>query len=99
MFTSQSLRAVVPPGALVVREQRLDDVVHQLDVRGTLDAATLGELSRRIDAVLAGNTDGRMDGAPTLVHEMSKDRTLGPGDLSSTGTPPGVAAGRSPPNC
>jgi anti-anti-sigma regulatory factor len=53
MFTSQSLRAVVKPGALVVREQRLDDVVHQLDVRGTLDAATLGELGRRIDAALA----------------------------------------------
>jgi anti-anti-sigma regulatory factor len=54
MFTSQSLRAVVKPGALVVREQRLDDVVHQLDVRGTLDATTLGELARRIDAALAG---------------------------------------------
>ena len=45
MFTSQSLRAVVTPGALAVREQRLDDVVHQLDVRGTLDAATVGELA------------------------------------------------------
>jgi anti-anti-sigma regulatory factor len=54
MFTSQSLRAVVKPGALVVREQRLDDVVHQLDVRGTLDARTLGELARRIDAALSG---------------------------------------------
>jgi anti-anti-sigma regulatory factor len=54
MFTSQSLRAVVPPGALAVREQRLDDVVHQLDVRGTLDANTVGELGRRIDAALAG---------------------------------------------
>ena len=54
MFTSQSLRAVVPPGALVVREQRLDDVVHQLDVRGTLDAGTVGELGRRINAALAG---------------------------------------------
>ncbi len=54
MFTSQSLRAVVPPGALAVREQRLDDVVHQLEVRGTLDASTLGELGGRIDAALAG---------------------------------------------
>jgi anti-anti-sigma regulatory factor len=54
MFTSQSLRAVIKPGALVVREQRLDDVVHQLDVRGTLDASTVGELGRRIDAALAG---------------------------------------------
>ena len=54
MFTSQSLRAVVPPGALTIREQRLDDVVHQLDVRGTLDEATLGDLARPIDAALAG---------------------------------------------
>jgi len=54
MFTSQSLRAVVKPGALSVREQRLDDVVHQLEVRGTLSAETLGELARRIDAALAG---------------------------------------------
>jgi anti-anti-sigma regulatory factor len=53
MFTSQSLRAVVPPGTLVVREQRLDDVVRQLDVRGTLDAGTMGELAGRIDAALA----------------------------------------------
>jgi len=53
MFTSQSLRAVVEPGALVVREQRLDDVVHQLDVRGTLDATTVAELARRVDAALA----------------------------------------------
>jgi anti-anti-sigma regulatory factor len=54
MFTSQSLRAVVKPGELVVREQRLDDVVHELDVRGTLDAMTVGELARRVDAALAG---------------------------------------------
>jgi anti-anti-sigma regulatory factor len=54
MFTSQSLRAVVKPGALTVREQRLDDVVVQLDVRGTLDAATVGQLAAPIDAALAG---------------------------------------------
>jgi anti-anti-sigma regulatory factor len=53
MFTSQSLRAVVRPGALVIHEQRLDDVVWQLDVRGTLDGRTLGELAGRIDAALA----------------------------------------------
>ena len=54
MFTSESLRAVVKPGALAIREQRLDDVVHQLDVRGTLDCTTLPELARRVDAALAG---------------------------------------------
>jgi anti-anti-sigma factor len=54
MFTSQSLRAVVKPGALTVRGQRLDDVVVQLDVRGTLDASTVGQLAAPIDAALAG---------------------------------------------
>jgi anti-anti-sigma regulatory factor len=53
MFTSQSLRAVVPPGALAVSDQRLDDVVHELGVRGTLDATTMGELTGRIDTALA----------------------------------------------
>jgi anti-anti-sigma regulatory factor len=54
VFTSQSLRAVVSPGALSVREQRLDAVVHQLEVRGTLDATNLPELAARVDAALAG---------------------------------------------
>ena len=54
MFTSQSLRAVVKPGALSVREQRLDDVVHQMDLKGSLDDGNAPELERRIDAALAG---------------------------------------------
>jgi anti-anti-sigma regulatory factor len=52
MFTSQSLRAVVKPGALAFREHRLDDVVHQIDVSGTLE--TGAELGRRIQSALAG---------------------------------------------
>ena len=50
MFTSQSLRAVVRPGAVSIREHRLDDVVHQIDVVGALEST--GELSRRIEAAL-----------------------------------------------
>jgi anti-anti-sigma regulatory factor len=53
MFTSQSLKAVVRPGAIAIREQRLDDVVHQVEVRGTLSAETAPELARRVDAALA----------------------------------------------
>jgi anti-anti-sigma regulatory factor len=52
MFTSQSLRAIVKPGSLAFHEHRLDDVVHQIDVRGTL--AESGELSRRTESALAG---------------------------------------------
>ena len=54
MFTSQSLRAVVRPGDLVVREQRLDDVVHQMDLKGSVADANAPELERRIEAALAG---------------------------------------------
>ena len=53
MFTSQSLRAIVRPGAVSIRENRLDDVVHQVEVRGTLNAETTPELARRIDSALA----------------------------------------------
>jgi anti-anti-sigma regulatory factor len=54
MFTSQSLRAVVKPGSVAFGENRLDDVVHQIDVRGTLDEAAGRELGRRVDAALSG---------------------------------------------
>jgi anti-anti-sigma factor len=53
MFTSQSLRAVVRPGDVAIREHRLDDVVHQIEVRGTLSGATAPELARRIDTALS----------------------------------------------
>src|SRR3712207_4387420 len=52
MFTSQSLRAVGKPGSLVFHEHRLDDVVHQIDVRGALNEG--GELGRRVESALAG---------------------------------------------
>jgi len=53
MFTSQSLRAIVRPGAVSIREHRLDDVVHQVEVSGSLTAETTPELARRIDSALA----------------------------------------------
>jgi anti-anti-sigma regulatory factor len=53
LFTSQSLRAI-RPGDLSVKEQRLDDVVHEIAVRGALNAAAAPEVARRIDAALAG---------------------------------------------
>lgn len=52
MFTSQSLRAVPKPGSVGFNEHRLDDVVHQIDVTGALE--DISELSRRIEAALAG---------------------------------------------
>jgi anti-anti-sigma regulatory factor len=52
LFTSQSLPAVPKPGSVGYLEHRLDNVVHQIDVLGTLDDA--GELTRRFEAALAG---------------------------------------------
>jgi anti-anti-sigma regulatory factor len=54
MFTSQSLRAVVKPGSAAFGEHRLDDVVHQIDVRGTLGDDAGRELARRVESALAG---------------------------------------------
>jgi 2-keto-4-pentenoate hydratase/2-oxohepta-3-ene-1,7-dioic acid hydratase in catechol pathway len=42
------------------------------------------------------NTDDLIFDVPTLVHELSKVMTLEPGDIIITGTPSGVAAGRTP---
>jgi anti-anti-sigma regulatory factor len=74
MFTSQSLRAVVKPGALAIREHRLDDVVHQIDVRGTLSDATGAELARRVDAALAG-------GVRWLIVDVADATEVGDGPL------------------
>jgi anti-anti-sigma regulatory factor len=100
MFTSQSLRAVVKPGALAVREQRIDDAVHQLDVRGTLDAETVGALAGPIDAALAGGVrwlivdlgdadpvgDAALRALSTAVTELRSRR----GELILAGAPPDV---------
>jgi anti-anti-sigma regulatory factor len=101
MFTSQSLRAVVRPGALTIREQRLDDVVHQLDVRGTLDAETVGELARPIDAALGAGVrwlivdiaetvdvaDQALDALVTAARELRSRK----GELIVAGAAPEVA--------
>ena len=47
MFTPPTVRSASSDG--VIHEQRLDDVVHHLEVRGTPSASELG---RRIDAAL-----------------------------------------------
>jgi anti-anti-sigma regulatory factor len=52
VFTSQRLHAVVPPGEIAIREQRLDSVVHQLEIRGSLAAENIPAVARRIDAAL-----------------------------------------------
>jgi anti-anti-sigma regulatory factor len=52
MFTSQRLKAVPAPGAVEVHEQRLDDVVHQMLVRGSLTGTAVADVARRLDGAL-----------------------------------------------
>jgi anti-anti-sigma regulatory factor len=100
MFTSQSLRAVVRPGDLAVREQRLDDVVHQMDLKGSVADANAPELERRIDAALAGGVrwlivdlgdanpvgDAALRALSNAVTELRSRR----GELILAGAPPDV---------
>jgi anti-anti-sigma regulatory factor len=53
MFTSQQMRAVVPVGKIAVREQRLDDVVHQMEASGAISPDNVAEVARRIDSALS----------------------------------------------
>jgi anti-anti-sigma regulatory factor len=101
MFTSQSLRAVVRPGSVAVREQRLDDVVHAIELRGTLDEANAPEMARRIDAALAGGVrwlivdlaeavdvaDGALNALVATARELRTRR----GELIVAGAGPDVA--------
>jgi anti-anti-sigma regulatory factor len=102
VFTSQSLRAVIRPGAVAVREQRLDPVVSQLEVRGTFDQATLPEVARRIDTALAGGvrwlivdlTGALTVADPALAALVTAGRELRArkGELIVAGADAGVAA-------
>ena len=102
MFTSQSLRAIVRPGAIAIREHRLDDVVHQVEVRGTVDATTTPELARRIDGALAAGvrwliadlsetsdvSDQALESLVATARELRSRR----GELIVAGSPSDVAA-------
>ena len=101
MFTSQSLPAIVRPGAIVIREHRLDDVVHQVEVRGTLNGETTPELVRRVDSALAagvrwliadftGATDVSDEALAALVRAARELRARR-GELIVAGAPADVA--------
>ena len=71
MFTPPSVRA---PSDGVIREQRLDDVVHHLELRG---APTASELGRRIDAALAS-------GVRWLLVDLERSTTIADSVLVAT---------------
>jgi anti-anti-sigma regulatory factor len=102
MFTSQSLRAVVRPGAVSIREHRLDDVVHQVEVNGTLNEQTAPELARRIDSALAAgvrwliadltNASEVSDQALLALVNAARELRARRGEMIVAGAPADVAA-------
>jgi anti-anti-sigma regulatory factor len=102
MFTSQSLRAVVRPGAVSIREHRLDDVVHQVEVTGTLNEQTAPELARRIDSALAGGVRWLIadlthatevsDQALAALVAGARELRSRRGEMIVAGSPPDVAS-------
>jgi hypothetical protein len=100
MFTSQSLRAVVKPGDVAFTEQRLDDVVHLLEVRGTLGDAAIPELARRVEAALGagvrwlivdvGGSVEVADGALSALTRTAQELRSRRGELIVAGAAAGV---------
>ena len=102
MFTSQRLRAVVPPGDVAITEQRLDDVVHQLAVRGAVTPENVAAVARRIDAALGAGVrwlivdlaDARPVSDPMIIALVATARECRTrrGELIVSGSTPDVAA-------
>jgi hypothetical protein len=106
MFTSQRLQAVPPSRDVEVRVRRLDEVVCQLDVRGTLGAAGVAGVARQIDAVLADDVRwlivdvagataaaGGFDSLAAALVATARECRVRRGELIVTGAPPEVVAG------
>ena len=90
------------PGAITIREHRLDDVVQQVEVRGTVNAETTPELARRINGALAagvrwliadlsGATEVSDDALGALV-AAARELRARRGEMIVAGSPADVAA-------
>jgi 2-keto-4-pentenoate hydratase/2-oxohepta-3-ene-1,7-dioic acid hydratase in catechol pathway len=84
-FKGKSLDGTCPMGPHIV-------------TRDELDPASLGIMCR-VNGVTKqdSNTSYMYFKLPRLIAELSLGLTLEPGDVISTGTPPGVGSGRTPP--
>jgi len=83
---AKSLDSFGPMGEAVVTVDEIDDP-HNLGIRLRLNGETLQDSS----------TNQLIFGVAELVSFLSRDITLEPGDVISTGTPPGVGFARKPP--
>jgi len=83
---AKSLDTFGPIGEAVVGKEHIADP-HKLGIRLRLNGETLQDSS----------TNQLIFGVAELVSFLSQDMTLEPGDVISTGTPPGVGFARKPP--
>lgn len=83
---AKSLDSFGPMGEVIATVDEIDDP-HKLGIRLRLNGETLQDSS----------TDQLIFGVEELVSFLSRDITLEPGDVISTGTPPGVGFARKPP--
>lgn len=82
---SKSFPTFCPLGPAIVSADEIADP-HNLDIRLTIDGETLQN----------SNTRELVFNIPQLVEYLSSITPLLPGDIISTGTPPGVGLGRTP---
>ena len=83
---AKSLDSFGPMGEVIATVDEIHDP-HKLGIRLRLNGETLQD----------SNTDQLIFGVEELVSFLSRDITLEPGDVISTGTPPGVGFARKPP--
>ncbi len=85
-FRGKSFDTFAPMGPALVTVDEIDDVQHL-------------KLTTFVDGVMMqdGNTRDMIFDIPTIIEFISKDMTLIPGDIISTGTPDGVGIFRNPP--
>jgi 2-keto-4-pentenoate hydratase/2-oxohepta-3-ene-1,7-dioic acid hydratase in catechol pathway len=81
----KSFPTFTPVGPAIVTKDEIPDP-HVLDIRLTIDGETFQD----------SNTKFLIFRVPQLIEYLSSIVALEPGDIISTGTPPGVGLGRSP---
>jgi 2-keto-4-pentenoate hydratase/2-oxohepta-3-ene-1,7-dioic acid hydratase in catechol pathway len=82
---SKSFPTFCPLGPAIVTADEIADP-HQLDIRLEIDGEVLQH----------SNTRELVFKIPDLIEHLSSITPLLPGDIISTGTPPGVGLGRNP---
>jgi len=85
-FRSKSCDTFAPCGPWIVTKDEVPDP-HNLSISLTLNGETMQDSS----------TNNLIFNVPRLISELSQSLTWEPGDLISTGTPPGVGVFRKPP--